>query len=315
MDVLLNSEKQLVRLCNEADISNGLDDLLTQINTLFPELDFKHVLTRGGWHRLGGVVDSKYNRVAENIVHWAEQECSNDPEELVLKYMDVVYFATKLAGKTHYLTAVCGDRAEQYIQLELEELQEVLDRPLAEPEWFPESMEEFFDPLDYPRLEPEPIGKPRVIFRRITSIEELVHETVIESRHLSNILRFFEDWQSSSASTAAHFCNHWVLALREYIDRDGERQVNAKPVPSGVDTCVELPQGKQVSGPELANAIHHYDHIMGYPFSWYFMMLGTRSENFALADAVLRDQMGAYDYLAPRDLKVLRGWEANPFSV
>lgn len=315
MDALLNKEKHLVTLCNEADVANGLDDLIAQINAQIPDLEFQHVLTRGGWHRLGGVVDSDYRRVAENIVHWAEQECDNDPEELVLRYMDAVYFATRLAGKTHYITAINGKRPEQYIQLEIEELQEVLDRPLVDCDWFPESMEEFIDPLDYPRLEPEAIGTPRVIFRRMTSIEQLVHETVIESRHLSNIHRFFDDWQNSSASATTHFCNHWVLALREYIDRDGERQINAKPVPACSKASVDLPQVQNVSGPELANAIHHYDHVIGYPFSWYFMMLGTRSENFALADAVLRDQMGAYDYLAAKDLKVLRDWEANPFSV
>jgi hypothetical protein len=45
------------------------------------------------------------------------------------------------------------------------------------------------------------------------------------------------------------------------------------------------------------------------------MMLGQKSGNYALADAVLADQMGAYDYLPPRDLKVLREWESRPYGV
>jgi hypothetical protein len=34
-----------------------------------------------------------------------------------------------------------------------------------------------------------------------------------------------------------------------------------------------------------------------------------------LADAVLADLMGAYDYLPARDLKVLPQWEQSPYAV
>jgi hypothetical protein len=44
-------------------------------------------------------------------------------------------------------------------------------------------------------------------------------------------------------------------------------------------------------------------------------MLGSKAENFAVAEAVLRDQMGAYDYLPAKDLKVLRSWEERPYGV
>ena len=73
--------------------------------------------------------------------------------------------------------------------------------------------------------------------------------------------------------------------------------------------------GKRIRGAKLANAIHGYDRRLGYPFAWYFMMLGQKAENYALADAVLADQMGAYDYLPARDLKVLRQWEQSPYGV
>ena len=45
------------------------------------------------------------------------------------------------------------------------------------------------------------------------------------------------------------------------------------------------------------------------------MMLGQKASNYALAKAVLADQMGAYDYLPARDLKVLREWEQRPYAV
>ena len=55
--------------------------------------------------------------------------------------------------------------------------------------------------------------------------------------------------------------------------------------------------------------------MLGYPFAWYFMMLASKSSNFALADAVLRDQMGAFDYLPTRDLEVLKHWGERPYGV
>ena len=68
-------------------------------------------------------------------------------------------------------------------------------------------------------------------------------------------------------------------------------------------------------GSELANRIHGYDRSVGYPFAWYFNMLGNKAENYTVADAVLKDLMGAYDYLPARDLKVLRQWEERPYGI
>jgi hypothetical protein len=303
----------LVELCKTTDPERGISAIVEGLSSIFPELEFEHVLSRGGWYRLGGVVDSDYQRVSDNIVEWAEQECDGDPEQLVLKYIDSVYFATKLAGKTHYLTVSSGDKPEQFIQLEIEELQEVLDRPLVEQDWFPESMQEFLDPLDYPRLEPEPVAKSKYIFRRMSDINQLVHETATESRHLQNIRRFFNDWYRSSANDSTRFCQHWVLALREYTDRDGYRQVNAKPVPTHSKGQLDDIEGR--SGAQLATAIQRYDNAMGYHFSWFFMMLSSQSDNFVIADAVLRDQSGSYDYIPLRDLQVLTDWGSDPYSV
>jgi hypothetical protein len=47
------------------------------------------------------------------------------------------------------------------VQIEIEQRQEVLDRVLFDPDWLPESIEELVDRLDYPRLEPEPVGGTR----------------------------------------------------------------------------------------------------------------------------------------------------------
>lgn len=310
----LASPETLTRVCAEVRPELGIDGLVETVNRLMPDLEFRHVLSRGGWHRLGGVVDSDYERVAGNIAHWVDEESGGDVDELVARYVDAGYFATRLSGRTHFFTAARSDAPQDFVQIEVEELQETLDRPLVDQDWFPDSVEEFLEPIDYPRVEPEPIGAAYYQFRRITSFADLLGSASY-SRQISDLRRFFADWSASSAGDHATFCDHWVLSLREYRDREGLPQVTAKPVANFGGEPPALPRAEGRGGAELANAIHAYDRTLGYPFAWYFMMLGQKAGNFTLADAVLKDQMGAYDYLPVRDLKVLRDWEQRPYGV
>jgi len=183
------------------------------------------------------------------------------------------------------------------------------------PDWYPDSLEELLDPVDFPRLSPTPVGAPFYRFRRVTPIASLLDATAEEPGSFSALRRFLEDWEQSSAAEGEHFCRHWVLALREYMDRDGEVRQTATPVSTFSGTLPELPPGERLGGAELARAIHAYDRIVGYPFAWFFHMLSRQAENYQLARAVLRDLMGAYDYLPARDLKVLRQWEARSYAV
>ena len=304
----------LTGLCADMHPEQGIEALVDAVNALMPELEFRHVLTRGGWHRLGGVVDRDYQPLAGNIRHWAETECGGDMEQIVATYADAGCFATRIAGTTHFFTAAVGDAPEDFVQIEVEELQEQLDRPLVDQDWYPDSIEEFLEPLDYPRLEPEPVAQPYYQFRRITHIARLLPGGEGVSRDIRNIKRFLRDWAAGSAGDQAVFSHHWVLALREYVDREGCLQLMAKPVPTFAGEMPALPGGR-LRGAELANAIHGYDRRLGYPFAWYFMMLSRSAGNFALAEAVLADLMGAYDYLPSRDLKVLREWEQRPYGV
>jgi hypothetical protein len=132
---------------------------------------------------------------------------------------------------------------------------------------------------------------------------------------MHDLKRFLMDWYTSSAGDHATFCDRWVLALREYTDREGEQQLIARPVPAGAESYPDPPAAMNVHGSNLAGAIHRYDRELGYPFAWFFMMLSQKTDGHTLADAVLADQMGAYDYLPQRDLKVLRSWEERPYAV
>jgi hypothetical protein len=66
----------------------------------------------------------------------------------------------------------------------------VLDRVLFDPDWLPESIEELVAPLDYPRLEPEPVGGPSFVLRQVTRVGALVESSNVGER----TGRFLEDW-------------------------------------------------------------------------------------------------------------------------
>lgn len=316
MTSLLLKVEKITKVCTETDASWGLSALETACKSLMPEFDFHHVLTRGNWYRPGGVVDTHYQSVHQSLKEWVEEETADgDIDSLVVEYMDSGYFATRLAGKTHYLTANSGKNPEDFIQLEIEELQEVIERPLVDRDWFPDSIEDFLDPLDFPRLDPEPIGKPFFKFRRLSPVSEILAGSAVDQRSLARLRRFFRDWHQSSAYEITPFCEHWILAMREYKDSDGEQRFTAKPVSTYADKLPDLPSGESLNGVEMANAIHSYDRQLGYPFAWYFIMLGSKADNYQLAEAILKDQVGAFDYLPARDLKVLRQWEERPYGV
>ena len=135
------------------------------------------------------------------------------------------------------------------------------------------------------------------------------------SRSLDDLHRFLADWASRSAGDHAAFCDHWVLELREYRDREGLPQLTAEPVATFAGELPDLPHDEGSHGAALANAIHTCDRKLGYRFARYFMMLGQKAGNSALAAAVPADPMGAYKYQPARDLRVLRVWEERPYGA
>jgi hypothetical protein len=304
-------ELRLGGLCDSLPAPFDPVSLAARVQELQPELEIRHVLSRGGWHRPGGVVDLDGFRVAHHIAEWAQAESGGDIDELLFKLSEQRLFATRVNGRTHYLVAPCGPAPEDFIQIEVEEVQEVLDRCITDPDWFPESIAEFVDPLDFPRLEPEPVGEPRFLFRRLLRVPQLLTSGEAGPR----LRRFLADWGRSSAGDADPLCHHWVLSIREHQDRYGESRLSAKPVPTVQDGVPSLPSGEVARGSLLANQIHGFDRTLGYPFAWYFHMLTNPKVSHRLAEAVHADLMGAYAYLPARDLKVLRDWYADPYGV
>jgi hypothetical protein len=304
-------ELKIAEACQRPLTSTSLADIVERLQVQSPDLGLRYAMTRAGWHRLGGVVDVSHRRIAQHIGEWAEAQSDGDLDVLLAKCASVQGFATRLEGCTHYITAVTGDRAREFIQIEVEQVQEVIERPLWDPDWLPDDLEDFIDPLDFPRLAPEPVGAPRLLFRRLLRVPDFLDANDAGT----NLKRFFNDWDRSSAGESACFCDHWVLSVREYRDAYREDHLSAKPVALASGEVPELPDEVVARGAALANLIHGFDRQAGYHFAWYFHMLTRRQVSYRLAEAVHADQMGAFDYLPARDLTVLRDWYEAPYGL
>ncbi len=313
---MINQDVNIVNLASICSNVKPTDDhavLLESIAKLIPHLAFKWVLTRGGWYRQGGVVDRQGQRICHNLSAWISSLKNDDVNILVSLFAKRDPIVTRLRGKTHYMVARTGERPEEYVQLEIEEIEEVVERPLFDQLELPETVDELADPLEYSVLEPQRITAPRYVFRRIIPIENYLTRAIEEMDTGIPILRFMSDWQDSSAGEHP-FSDHWVLGFREYTDGYGQMRFQAKPISTYTGGIAKI-QNEVPRGSELAKLIHDFDRRVGYPMAWYFYMLSHREVAHQVAESIHRDLMGAYDYLPPRDVKLLQKWYDKSYAV
>lgn len=82
-------------------------------------------------------------------------------------------------------------------------------------------------------------------------------------------LRFFQDWEVSSARSHRVFA-HWALDARDYTHK-GEREVGFIPRP------LRMPKERLLMSPEISvhqlmDRIEAIDGEVGLPFGWFFLM-------------------------------------------
>jgi len=311
-------EHAVAEMCVRVPVSAGAAGLAKELARLPPQLFFRDVLTRGGWYRLGGVVDEAGNHVADDLAQWAEFELAvrnDDIHTLVDDYADSRLRATRLIGKTHYLVATTGSLAVDFLQIEIEELQEVVSHELFAGD-APGSLEELVDP---PRNEAGkaaalPLGAPFYALRRITDIADFLKRMAAQKPEPQTVHRFFDAWQSCSAGYATRFNNHWVLAVREHLDRYRQSILLATPVAavSGLPPKFDGVYGAR--GLVLHEALQRFDHQVGYPMAWFFHMLTTKAVPHAVANAVIDDVQAGFSYLPERDVKVIKDWLHRPYG-
>lgn len=309
----------IVESCAHVSAAKGVGGLVKALDSALPEWKFHHAFCRGGWYRLGGLVFADGERVADDLAAWAEarlESCDHDSgalaDELLDEFGDKRLYATRLVGKTHYLVAQSGDGPADFLQLEIEELQEMRAHRLFEND--AHTLDELVDPAD---LSPElkPVGLPCYRFRRLQHLGAFIERLQQGKTEPVPVTRMLEDWSASSADSATCFSNHWVVSTREHEDRFGQPILNARPIAAQMGEPPEFGADPGTNGVALAGALTRFDRAVGYPMAWFFHMLATHAVPYWVAQTVVEDALADFAYLPQKDVDVVRKWLHTPYAV
>lgn len=311
-------ENAVAEICVRIPVAAGTAGLAVDLARVAPTLLFREVLTRGGWYRLGGVIDAAGRHIADDVVQWAESELLSHDNDLHAMADDYRHAgsalrASLLTGKTHYLVASVGPLAADFLQLEIEELQEVAAHLLFDEREL-SSLEELYSPPhdERDRSKAQPIGLPFYALRKLTDVADFLGRLAAQKPEPQTIHRFFDAWQSSSAGPATRFHEHWVVAVREHLDRYRQPILQATPVAAASAPKFESTYGAR--GVALNHALQHFDRQAGYPMAWFFHLLTTKRVPHAVANAVIDDFQGGFRYLPERDVTVIKDWLHRPYG-
>lgn len=306
----------IVEACAVTPVSGGPGALTRELGRRMPAWRFREVLVRGGWYRLGAVLDDSGQVIDASLEDWANAELDAHGGDLAAWVEDMAgrtLHATRLAGRTHYLVASTGPGADEFLQLEIEDLQELRTPLRFDTEQVPASLDQLLDPRAGDN-EGVPLGLPFYRFRRLLHVGDTLHRMRTQSLDPHPIHRFFADWSSSSAGQATAFDNHWIVSLREHLDRYRQPIFRASPVPAinGEPSPFTVRAGTQ--GLALRDALQAFDRAQGYTFAWYFHMLTTRAVPHWVATAIAEDSAASWAYIAERDLAIVKAWLHKPYS-
>lgn len=305
----------IVETCAKTAVSAGPGALVKALGAALPDWKFRHAFARGGWYRLGGILDADGKRVSDNLEAWVENELDardGDFTQLAHDFADSGLQATRLVGQTHYLVAAAGDGDADFLQLEIEDLQEMRAHRLFEND--PSTVEELVDPRGGGEA-PTPVGLPTYAFRRIQHIGAFLERMLARTPEPTPIHRMVADWSQCSAGATSAFHNHWVIATREHLDRYHQPVFRAQPIATLAGDPPEFTAAPGTSGLKLQEALTQFDRRAGYPMAWYFHMLSSKAVPHWVAQATVEDALAGFAYLPQKDVDVVRGWLHRPYAV
>lgn len=292
--------------------------LLEGARKLLPECAFRFALTRGGWYRVGGVLRPDGERIADDVERWVTQqlaEVGNDLGEFFERHRDAGLLVTRHSGRTHYFVAPFGTDAAEFLQLEVEESQEVLDRRLWAADTPPVDTLELTDPVHPAVVPAQAVAPSRYRFRRLTDMRRVLARLAAPPGEQPALVRFMAEWMRGRAAADTHFCAHWVIATREHHDRYGNVVTHATPVAPRAHPLKSFHWDAGLSGLDAARQLRAFDRAAGYPGAWYFHLVAGGLVPRALADRLARDLDAGYGYLSDTEGALLVGWLRAPYSV
>lgn len=318
-DPLVVLTHAIAGLCEQSSPEPFHATLLAGINELDPELHFRWVLSRGGWYRLGGVIDDQGQPISSSLNHWLadmQEHFEGDLDAFMDVYADLGYRVTHIEGESHYFTAPTGRRAQDFLQLEIEETQEIPVRDLFPADWEPEDWEDLADPMDLPSNPDELSETPRrYLFRRITPMADFIETMEQAPDGRADLPRMLHDWDRSSAGKLQRFCEHWAVGIQAEQGKDGSPHARVLKAEGPKLPCDCKKEGPWDEG-ELSQCVLRYDQAAGYPFAWYFHLVGGRGVDAACALRVFEEhEDGGYAYLPSRDRRLLEAWLNGPYRA
>jgi hypothetical protein len=290
--------------------------LLATLAETVPACPFRFMLTQAGWHRAGGVLAADGNSLSRELETWVNAElayCGDDFEQFLARYSRANLLVTRHVGRTHYFVAAYGQAPEEFLQLEIEELQEVMDRQLIDPARPPHDRTELVEPTVYTKLEAQAVGSPRYRFVRLSDIRQVLARQNRQHGGTSPLARFMSDWSHSRAADNGHFCEHWLIAGLEHYQPEATMPFSVSPLSVHARTLKPFHWDETKSGVEMGDQIRNFDRAAGYPGAWYFHIVASKLVPDTIAQSLKRDLDNGYHYLADKDLNLLSKLVANPY--
>jgi hypothetical protein len=310
--------QQLAKICKHT--LPGQDDelLLSKLQSLNPDYPIRLAKTGEEWYRLGGIVDMAGNRIASDLIEWTERtyiECGKNLQTLVDHAREKKLIATRQTGNTLHFVIQTGNKAEQFIQIDIDKTHEMSDRLLVGEHNPPDDLEEFIDPLEPEYIETFCIGAARYSYRRKTDVAIFMDE--INKYHIEEhpVQRFMDDWNRSSALQKAVLSNDWIVRPFRHTGRFGEQIINIEIINTQQKHVPQLEDINGKKGVSLHNLLTRFDRQAGYPFAWFFYMVKGKLVSPHCGAAVFKDISGDFSYLPERDVAVLKDWINTPYSV
>jgi hypothetical protein len=321
MSIYTPDETTLRNLAVEIDATSPRPHhsaLLEIANRICTGCNFRYALNRGGWYRSGGIVAPDGTRIAESLAVWAKAElaaCGGDMHELIERYADSDLLVTRHSGRTHYFVAAYGPAPADFLQLEVEELQEVLDRELINADALPEDLQDLIEPMTPSELEAQAVAAPRYRFRRLLDMRQTVARASSAEARNAGFPRLLSEWAHSSAAARGHFSDHWIVALREHQDRYRNPVISASLVSRHARELKPFQWNSELTGVDMLKQLQAFDRAAGYNSAWYAHLVAGTITPPKVAYAVARDLDAGFSYLPETEAALIKKWVAAPYSV
>lgn len=310
------NEAALHLVCSRVTVEAGTEALAGAVSDALG-VPARLSLIDGNWYRPGSLIDKDGRRIADDLEGWALEQSGGDPAALHARFRDAEYCTTQIVGRTFYLTAPLGPAPMDFIQVAIEEVQEIESGPLFPDDAVPDILDDLVARKTLPETR-RPLSAARYNLRHVRNFPELLDGLTCEHRGDPRFKRFLAEWGQSSASRSGHFCDRWILSIKPYKSEDGEHLLEARPVPVTAVAFPDLAQQRITAVDyDPATAARAIDAQAGYRMAWYFLAVACHYAPYrCVADICdhLRDHAESGAGLTDADMQLMDNWVADPYN-